>query len=61
MGQFVSRAVIASSGSPTAMSWSTVSADLFPNGVPDLENVVVQDKAWVVIASASCHVPRDSL
>jgi hypothetical protein len=53
VGQFVSRAVVASGGAPTALSWDVVSTDLFPNGVPDLEDAVVQEKAWTIIASAS--------
>jgi hypothetical protein len=55
VGQFVSRAVVARSGAPTALTWSTVSADLFPNGTPDLQNAVIQEKAWAVIAGASRH------
>ena len=55
VGQFVSRAVVASSGAPTTLTWSAVSTDLFPNGVPDLQNAVIQEKAWAIIASASCH------
>ncbi|KAI0256100.1 hypothetical protein BJV78DRAFT_1385015 [Lactifluus subvellereus] len=50
VGQFVERAVVASSGRPTAMSWSAVSTGLFPNGAPDLEGAVVQNKAWAIIA-----------
>jgi len=53
VGQFVEHAVVASSGSPTALTWNQVSTDLFPNGVPDLEDAVVQEKAWTIIASAS--------
>jgi hypothetical protein len=53
VGQFVSRAVVASGGAPTALSWSQVSTDLFPNGVSDLEDAVIQDKVWTIIASAS--------
>lgn len=53
MGQFVSRAVIASSGAPTALWWNQVSTDLFPNGVSDLEDAVVQEKVWAIIASPS--------
>ena len=51
VGQFVSRAVIASGGTPTALSWNQVSTDLFPNGVSDLEDAVIQEKAWTIIAS----------
>ncbi|KAI0277608.1 hypothetical protein BGY98DRAFT_1079125 [Russula aff. rugulosa BPL654] len=50
VGQFVSRAVVASGGAPTALSWSQVSTDLFPNGVSDLEDAVIQDKVWTIIA-----------
>lgn len=50
VGQFVSRAVVASGGAPTALSWNQVSTDLFPNGMSDLEDAVVQDKAWTIIA-----------
>jgi hypothetical protein len=53
VGQFVSRAVVASSGAPTAPTWSVVATDLFPNGVHDLENAVIQEKAWAIIASTS--------
>lgn len=53
MGQFVTRAVVDSSGAPTALTWSIVSADLFPNGASDLENAVVQERVWAIIASAS--------
>jgi len=53
VGQFVSREVVASSRAPTALSWDHVSTDLFPNGVSDLEDAVVQEKAWTIIASAS--------
>jgi hypothetical protein len=53
VGQFVSRAVVASGGAPTALSWNQVSTDLFPNGVPDLEDAVVQEKVWTIIASPS--------
>lgn len=53
MGQFVTRAVVDSSGAPTALTWSVVSADLFPNGAADLENAVVQERVWAIIASAS--------
>jgi hypothetical protein len=52
VGQFVSRAVVASSGAPTALSWNQVSTDIFPNGVPDLEDAVVQEEVWTIIASA---------
>lgn len=51
VGQFVSRAVVASGGAPTALSWDQVSTDLFPNGVSDLEDAVIQEKAWTIIAS----------
>ncbi|KAI9461728.1 hypothetical protein F5148DRAFT_1214780 [Russula earlei] len=50
VGQFVSRAVIASSGEPTAITWNVVSADLFPNGPRDLESAVIQERAWAIIA-----------
>ncbi|KAF8274530.1 hypothetical protein EI94DRAFT_1768739 [Lactarius quietus] len=50
VGQFVSRGVIASSGSPTAMTWYSVSANLFPNGAQDLEHALVQNQAWAIIA-----------
>lgn len=53
VGQFVSRAVVASGGAPTALSWNQVSTDLFPNGVSDVGDAVVQEKAWTIIASAS--------
>jgi hypothetical protein len=53
VGRFVTRAVVDSSGAPTALTWSVVSADLFPNGVSDLENAVVQESVWTIIASAS--------
>ena len=53
VGQFVSRAVVASGGAPTALSWGQVSTELFPNGVSDLEDAVIQEKAWTIIASAS--------
>ena len=56
VGQFVSRAVVASSGAPTALTWSVVSADMFPNGVRDLENAVVKERAWAILASASRHI-----
>ncbi|KAH9978766.1 hypothetical protein BGW80DRAFT_1164876 [Lactifluus volemus] len=49
IGQFVSRAVVASNGPPTAISWNTVSTDLFPNGMHDVEDAVVQNKAWAII------------
>jgi len=58
VGQSVSRAVVASSGAPTALSWKRVSIDLFPNGVLDLEDAVVQEKAWAIIASASPVIVR---
>jgi hypothetical protein len=58
VGQFVSRAVVASSGAPTALSWNQVSTDLFPNGVSDLEDAVVQEKVWTIIASASPVIVR---
>ncbi|KAI9442228.1 hypothetical protein H4582DRAFT_1927199 [Lactarius indigo] len=50
VGQFVSRAVLASSGSPTTITWSAIPANSFPNGAQDLENAVVQNKAWAIIA-----------
>jgi hypothetical protein len=53
VGQFVSRAVVASSGAPTVPTWSVVAADMFPNGTRDLENAVIQEKAWAIIASTS--------
>jgi hypothetical protein len=53
VGQFVSSAVVASGGAPTALSWDVVSPDLFPNGVSDLEDAVVQEKAWTIVTSAS--------
>jgi hypothetical protein len=53
VGQFVSSAVVASGGAPTALTWNVVSTDLFPNGVSDLEDAIVQEKAWTIIASAS--------
>ena len=55
MGQFVSRAVVASSGAPTTLTWNVVSTDLFPNVEHDLESAVIQDKAWAIIASVSRH------
>jgi len=58
VGQFVSRAVVASGGAPTALSWNQVSTDLFPNGVSDLEDTVVQEKVWTIIASPSPVVVR---
>lgn len=58
MGQFVSRAVIASGGAPTALWWNQLSPDLFPNGMSDLEDAVVQEKAWTIIASASSVIVR---
>ena len=53
MGQFVSRAVVESGGASTALTWTVVSPDLFPNGASDLENAVVQEQVWTIIASAS--------
>jgi hypothetical protein len=58
VGQFVSRAVVASGGAPTALSWNQVSTDLFPNGVSDLEDAVVQEKVWTIIASSSPVIVR---
>jgi hypothetical protein len=55
VGQFISRAVVASGGTPTTLTWSVVSTDLFPSGVHDLENAVIQEKAWAIIASASSY------
>jgi hypothetical protein len=52
-GQFVTRTVVASSGAPTAPTWSVIPTDIFPNGVRDLENAVIQEKAWAIIASTS--------
>ena len=56
VGQFVSRAVVARSGAPTTLTWSAVSTDLFPNGAPDLQDAVIQEKAWAIIAGASRHL-----
>ena len=56
VGQFVSRAVVASSGAPTTLTWSAVSTDLFPNGAPDLQSAVIQEEAWAIIAGASRHL-----
>jgi len=56
VGQFVSRAVVASSGVPTKLTWSAVPTDLFPNGAPDLQSAVIQEKAWAIIAGASRHI-----
>ena len=56
VGQFVSRAMVASGGAPTTLTWSAVPTDLFPNGAPDLQNAVIQEKAWAIIAGASCHI-----
>lgn len=50
VGQFVSRTVLASSGSPTTITWSAISANSFPNGAQDLEDAVVQNRAWAIIA-----------
>lgn len=50
VGQFVSRAVVASSGSPTTITWNAISANLFPNGAQDLEHAVVRNKVWAIIA-----------
>ncbi|KAH9083528.1 hypothetical protein EDB83DRAFT_2562524 [Lactarius deliciosus] len=50
VGQFVSRAVLASSGSPTTITWSAIPANSFPNGAQDLEEAVVQNRAWAIIA-----------
>ncbi len=58
VGQFVSRALVASSGAPTALTWNQVSTDLFPNEVSDLEDAVVQEKAWTIIASTSPVIVR---
>lgn len=58
MGQFVSRAVVASGGAPTALSWNQVSTDLFPNGVSDLGDAIIQEKAWTIIASAPPVIVR---
>ena len=55
MGQFISRRVVASGGTPTTLTWSVVPIDLFPSGAHDLENAVIQEKAWAIIASA-CHM-----
>lgn len=52
MGQFISSAVVDSGGASTALTWTVVSPDLFPNGAPDLENEVVQEQVWTIIASA---------
>ncbi|KAI0298606.1 hypothetical protein BC826DRAFT_998341 [Russula brevipes] len=51
VGEFVARAVVASTGSPTALTWSAVSTDLFSNGASDLEAAVVEEKAWAIIAN----------
>ncbi|KAH9998533.1 hypothetical protein BJV74DRAFT_767839 [Russula compacta] len=50
VGQFVSRAVVASNGRPTTLTWNVVSTDLFPNVEHDLESAVIQEKAWAIIA-----------
>ncbi|KAI0268702.1 hypothetical protein BC834DRAFT_821175 [Gloeopeniophorella convolvens] len=51
VGQFVSRALLATNGPPTTITWSTVSPDQFPNGVQDIERAIVQEeKAWLILA-----------
>ncbi|KAH9002099.1 hypothetical protein EDB86DRAFT_3063599 [Lactarius hatsudake] len=42
--------VLASSGSPTTITWSAIPANSFPNGAQDLEEAVVQNRAWAIIA-----------
>ena len=55
VGQFVWRALVASSGKPTAITWSVVSTDLFPNGPHDLDGAVTREKAWAIVASTFRH------
>lgn len=50
VGQFVSRAVIASGGIPTRMTWRAIPANLLPNGAQDIEHALVQNQAWAIIA-----------
>jgi hypothetical protein len=33
------------------MTWHAVSADLFPNGVQDLEHAVLENQVWALISS----------
>ena len=33
------------------MTWHAVSADLFPNGVQDLEHALLQNQVWAIISS----------
>ena len=51
MGQFVSRAVVASSGSPTVITWTAVSASLLPNGEQDIEHALVENQVWAMVVS----------
>lgn len=50
VGQFVSRAVIASGGIPSMMTWHAIPANLFLNGAQDIEHALVQNQAWAIIA-----------
>lgn len=51
VGQFVSRAVVATSGVATMVTWRAVSANKLPNGAQDIEHALQLNQAWAVIAS----------
>lgn len=43
-------------GAPSQMTWTVVGAQNFPNGISDVQNAVVQEKAWVIVASECLDV-----
>ena len=40
-------------GNKDQIDWYTVPASLFPNGMSDVADAIVNEKAWAAVASAS--------
>lgn len=51
MGEVVRETLLNATGPPQVLTWEVVDPSQFPNGPSDLEKVIIDEHAWVVVSS----------
>lgn len=55
IGQTFTQVILNNTGAHDQISWQVIDSAQFVNGPSDLEDIVVDERCWVVVSSA-CHL-----
>lgn len=53
MGEKVVASLFGMNGESRGVEWEVISASRFPEGLSQVKNAIVEEKAWAVVASKS--------